>query len=82
MCQQLNYDTMTPGKEEQLERLLRVEKMSPSFGVTLIKEGGEGRNRIVRWRWRLVAEMGSDRGLSIHKGSSRMSLGLSSGEMG
>lgn len=26
---------MTPGKEEQLERLLQVEKMSP-------KEGGEG----------------------------------------
>lgn len=33
---------MTPGKEEQLERLLQGEKMSPSFGVTLIKEGGEG----------------------------------------
>lgn len=31
---------MTPGKEEQVERLLQVEKMSPSFGVTLIKEGG------------------------------------------
>lgn len=63
---------MTPGKDEQLERLLQVEKMSP-------KEGGRG-SRIVRWRWRLIAETRFDRGLSIHKGSSRMSLGQSSGE--
>lgn len=70
---QQNYDTMTPGKEEQLERLLQVEKMSPKGG---------GVSRIVRWRRRPIAETRFDRGLSIHKGSSRMSLGQSSGETG
>lgn len=69
---------MTPGKEEQLERLLQVEKMS--FGVTLIKEGGRGQDCEVEVE--AGSRDGIDRGLSIHKGSSRMSLGLSPGEMG